>query len=1195
MFGDRGTSFPATGLAVVVLFLTTAFLGPRAFESLRQAESDIGKRAHLAEPTVEARLWEDPLVALLRHQEKLKGICSGSSEEERKAARDKPACKDGQPQTVAQFRREVSAGDKWTAIAALLPGATFIGGEEARRRQRYALLAGLNAAGYVPDNSERMGAVIVPRCFDLKGCSNEKSELEIPFETLSMAPAEDGQRRRVVVLWVDDTKIGRRWLSAITVLLTELTDEHTRLRVIGPSDSDRLVKAVEDISIMALEAQTLTPSPYTIERLKFEDNWNTLARIHLISPNSTASTKELVEAVRLQPGASPDPELSDLNRIFGHRLEAVERRLESGRRPSKTFFIRTIGTDDRLIDELVKELCSRGLDPLAKGKSTRVILMAEWDSIYARTFEKALRSKLEGKQACGSAKTDIQLDSYQYLRGLDGLTLDGTPASTRRIGELTRGEKDRQGSPIEWPEGREQRDYLRRLLEQRVGSNQTASPKNAIQAIGVIGIDVHDKLIVAQAVRSAFPDRTFFTTDMDARLVHPDVLQHTRNLIVASSLPLSLKDKLQCGNSPFRDTYQTAMFLAGRYAATVIDDEAPDLGAGLSCGGVGEGDIQKMIAEESNSVRLFEIGRDGAVELEKSDLRTTSESSSTNRAPDNRASPASTDSTSIALVDEAATHKRRIFAVLAGAVLLILGMLMTFVMPGPAMQAAWPWWWSGTMMPGPTGEGPVVGLDPPTPRPERPRGTFILVAAIQAAALGFALGVVIELAFPGVVELSGAILGAGLAAAVVIAAFLFRDSRVGNADISIQRARVRRWTLTVLLVSILLGIVGVCCGLLSSGRPPDDLREPFAIANGTSAWPSQLLRTLSIVLFAWFLDYALCKSAQEADDIGWRYFSQSSALPGVKLRLRHILKAIVWDEKEKRTYTVGVSGARLWKAYRIRLRSWLRIVRIGVGLIVAALVVIAARYTIGGAWPEIPARGIADRQLFLATSWIAALSMIFMMVLVADTTILTWRFITLLKRGRTFYPQSTVMRFAAELGCDDKLQAQATRRFPARLTQRRPYMGNNSLLDDWIDARLFAQHTAVIGPLIVFPFILLALMIVARSRFFDNWDTGGFVLIIFAIFVSWAVAMAIVLNHGADLARRVALERMERDRLWLKGAGDSYKELAAQFPGLIDQVRTLRQGAFAPFFEQPLVQAILVPLGGAGGIQLLDLVMQGRL
>jgi hypothetical protein len=152
----------------------------------------------------------------------------------------------------------------------------------------------------------------------------------------------------------------------------------------------------------------------------------------------------------------------------------------------------------------------------------------------------------------------------------------------------------------------------------------------------------------------------------------------------------------------------------------------------------------------------------------------------------------------------------------------------------------------------------------------------------------------------------------------------------------------------------------------------------------------------------------------------------------------------------------------------------------------------------------------------------------------------------------------------------------------------------NSLLDDWIDARLLAEHTAKVGPLIVFPFILVALVVMARSRIFDNWDIGGAVLAVLVGYVLWSIAMAALLNFGAERARQKALEGMQADLLWLKGAGAGFDKLADRFPTLIDRVTNLRKGAFAPFFQQPLVQAILVPLGGAGGIQLLDLLLYAR-
>lgn len=1179
MFGDRSMSFPATGLAVVVLFLTTAFLGPRAFESLRQADSDTGKRAHLLEPTVEARLWEDPLVALLRHREKLKGICPDSSEKDKKAE-EKADCSDGKPQTADQFKKGIGPAERLTLIVALLPGATLIGGEETRRRQRYALLAGLNAAGYAPDNSERLGLVVLSRCFDFGGCAEGKSDLEIPFETLSADTGKPDERRRVAVLWVDDSKIGRRWLSAVTVLLRKVNPgPGTRLRVVGPGNSDRLVDAIDDLSRLVQESEKSSLLRWQLYRwFSFRRNWDTLAKLHVISPNSTAPAGQLTESFPPPPGVQSLRGLEGLNEVFLAYLRALQGHIGSAEAVQPTFFVSTIGTDDRLIEKLVKELCSRALDPRANGRSHRVILLAEWDSIYARTFGRALKEKLNAT-ACEGTSTTVNLESYQYFRGLDGLTLDGSPAPVRRTSDAARNEKDRQAPLIEWAEGRDQRDYLRRLLELRIGSNHSVSGTDAVQAIGIIGVDVPDKLIMAQAVRNAFPDRVVFTTDIDARLLHPDVLQYTRNMIVASSLPLVLSKYLQCGTAPFRDGYQSAMFLAARYAATPIDGEHARLEPKPNCDEVGDRKIHELVAGELAHARLFEISRDGAVEL-------------TDRGS-GKSGRAGTEEARKAEKEEA--RKRLVSAVVGGVALLLLGILMTFVAPGPAMKASWPWWLHGTMSEAATAEGAMSGDAQMALPPERPRETFMLVTALQAAALGFASGVLIELAFPGSAELPGAILGAVLAVMIVGCAYLLREFRVEGTDITATHAILRRLILFSALVASLVAVVVIWAGWLSSGHSGNDFREPFAFANGISSWPSQLLRTLSIVLFAWFLDYALCRSASEADDIGWRYFSQSPVLPGVTFNRRNIVRAFLWRGQPKSGATIAISGARLWKSYRLRLRSWQRFVRVGAGLLVAGGFIWAARVLLGGAWPDIPARGIADRQLFHVTSWIAGVLMIFMMVLVADVTVLTWRFITLLKEGRTFYPPSTVRRFAAELGDDVHLRMQAKKPISARLTRRADEPGNNSLLDDWIDARLLAQHTAVIGRLIVFPFILLSLIIVARSRFFDNWEVGGFVLVIFAFFVFWAVVMAIVLNHVADVARKLAVERMERDRLWLQGAGNNYKELAAQFPGLIDQVRSLRQGAFAPFFEQPLVQAILVPLGGAGGIQLLDLVMQGRL
>ncbi len=87
-----------------------------------------------------------------------------------------------------------------------------------------------------------------------------------------------------------------------------------------------------------------------------------------------------------------------------------------------------------------------------------------------------------------------------------------------------------------------------------------------MKAIGVLGSDFYDKHLVLQALRQRIPDAVYFTTDLDARALHPEHLQWTRNLLVATHFALSLrKDEkvdIQGEAPPFRGAYQTSVFFA---------------------------------------------------------------------------------------------------------------------------------------------------------------------------------------------------------------------------------------------------------------------------------------------------------------------------------------------------------------------------------------------------------------------------------------------------------------------------------------------------------------------------------------------------------------------------------------------------------------------------------------------------------
>ena len=748
------------------------------------------------------------------------------------------------------------------------------------------------------------------------------------------------------------------------------------------------------------------------------------------------------------------------------------------------FFIRTVGTDDGLITSLVAELAGRGLDWCGNG---RVILIAEWDSIYARTFGESLQRELQ----CPGGKSTLDLKIYSYLRGLDGVTLDDAATQAQSNNENNRADQ-RKARPIEWPEGRAQEDYVRRLVREVLKDND----RNPVQAVGLIGGDVHDKLVWVQALRDAFPDRTLFTTDMDARLLHPSMTRYTRNVIVTSSLSLTwdeddpacprLDDTLANQIGPFRDTYQTSTFLAARLASATGDGATA-----LACR------IDKAVAHPV----AFEIGRDGMVKL-----------------------PAKG-------VTDSERRKRHILAILTAVVLLAVGGLMLIGQPAPGMLAAWSWWSTDD-------DKSSIAFD----------GSKAFVAGLEMAALGYAVAVAVELAFPGSAGAWGPVLLAA-AMATFFWAFLYPGLRWMQAlrpaapDPDPGSSRVWRWGRVGVLALLFVAAVAFVWWFWVAQPANADMREPAAPLSGASAWPAELLRTLAIVLFAWFLDNTWSRGAVSARLIEEIYFPAETGTPAStpptdlgERMLAAFRNTTVWFWQPSVQLRGGrIDGAKLWHEYRMLMTNGRRFKRLlfwlisSIGIIV--LVMFVVKSMTDGADPDIPARGLADRALFFSTQLISAMAVIILLVLVGDVTILTWRFVAMLKRGRTVYPPATIARFAAELG--PELQAQATtlvEAYPEQRGKSRDYPRapecRNSLLDDWIDARLLAEHTAAVGSLIVFPFILVALVVVARSRIFDNWEIGGGVLIVLVGYVLWSIAMAALLNNGAERARRKALEGM---------------------------------------------------------------------
>jgi hypothetical protein len=1165
MSARESNRIPWASLAVVATFVSGTLIVPKAFDLLRPPEKERAQQFSGADLEVDARLWEDPFAAVRRHEservERCKNPAAASRRECDAAQRDARRS----PQALrahldANLDGEIDA-QSTLLIAVLVPGNPFVGAEEARRRTRFALLSGLQAEGYYPDSAEQIGLMQVPlapitalapltrlnshRAPTVAATSPSSAGptaggdlLHIPYELLSRnrnlraeepkaSAAKRAPYHNVVVVWMDEAAMPGPKLDGVARLLDTVVacrqQTCPRLAVVGPSSSDGL-----DLILHGLEA-ALTRRASAPEHIdaSLANGYRLLAQAHFFSPAATIAEEDL-----------------PLLRRYGYSVEEfftayfagiVPERARLGAEQRQVHFTRTIGTDNTVAALLAGEVLQR----LPTQGARRVVTLVEADSIYARGLEQRLRFLLShGAQIS-------RIEQLYFFRGIDGITVRDGAADRQPPAAKGKGDAD----AVEWPESRDQLDYLRRMAEDLKASERASADKGGgpIGAIGIFANDVHDKLLVLQALHDTFPDKVFFTTDMDARFVHPRVLPFTRNLVIASSLPLKMppapvpaaegggRRAVQEGAPPMRDVYQTAAYLAARMAACTEQ-----------CEHLREA-TQAAIASPS----VYEVGRTGAVAIGGHDATARRDQ----------------------------TRQRFFGAPLALAAGVGALALALFWLPGtPALRQARAFAAQGA---GANGAA-EAGLPRAVP----------WFAAAYGAWLGVAAASVQEIAAPMSLGFNGALVWAALGALAGLLAAPGLGALGTWRDHSSAVATPR--LLSGLGVLLLAGAAG---WLVAAELP--GYGEPLGFIDGISGWPSHFLHLAAVGVVLVSLDLHWHASRRMA-----RSEPQWLGLEGAADRsaTRRAAGGFAWQQWRERVWPSwpdpqagGVDFIALWQRFvqlndptsrLVRVVFW---VALTVALASAVFVVQTDRYV-----PELPVRGIEHRAIVML-ALVAALGLLPVLVLsVADATLGTCRLLLALGRGRAAYPQPILERFAQELG------PELAGRMAAPLERDRagygsaPAGGSHSLLDDWISIRLAARQTEAVAPLIVAPFIALSLLVIARSRLFDGWATTWPLAITAAAYLLVLVALAVALKLAAEKMRSAALARMKADQLWLAGAGAEREKLAAPLGKLIVEVEGTSTGAFAPMLEQPLVASLMVPLGSAGGVQLLDNLLLAR-
>jgi hypothetical protein len=986
-------------------------------------------------------------------------------------------------------------------LVASVSGAAYSEDHEYRRRLRYAIVAGLARKGFAPRDAQHLGffwprAVIEPRA---------RLPDVVPFEWFDSR----NKKSSALLLWFDEDVIeGSAPLRTFDEFLCRILPTGKRAsvtlgkpRVLGPELSTTL-KAMADeskddlssglcqddkreefyvFSATASDTALIPRAEYEKLRDKgcrkagdclsrfFFEKFDKKVKLY----RTTVTDVGLAQAMR-----------DELALRWPHRIfDGVDRPLLDG-------VTRWVPAPERL---------TKALGFVDESDQHHIVLISEWDTLYGQSLPKAITScmALALETECDEIKERLLYKTfvhrYSYLRGLDGQLPNGGATNSGKAAEgggknqvandtQDKGSKDRTktasgAKPNDRAEGQGQFDYLRRLGDQivslddrlRSGLEEEVSrrSRNGIAAVGVLGSDNYDKLLILQALRPLLPNALFFTTDLEAQMLHQTVLPYTRNLLIASSFGLQLKDELQRDIPPFRSSYQTAAFFATQAAL--------ERAYGAPC-------------TWKEPALLFEVGRTKLFQLPPAKVDPAV----------GQTKPGSGSDESLCESVEKGIH--------------------------PAASAMFP------------------QLDRGHP----------LAAAVAIVALG--LGVALSCGFlrrktvsflDTLLDLRGRRLGlVGPAAALV----------VGLGSVVILLA----WAISIIWQPTAEWLT--------------DRGQPMMLLEGISVWPTIVLRAAILILCVLLFIHAVRWLDKDFDRVaGDMEIKKCWEEVDTAERMR---KDQPWTKfLQYFNYPMRADGGadykqRFWGPYIYQGFWTARISRTLVGVVAFFILWAVLELVFGN--PPAPTRGLKSFWLYTGVSGLLNFTALFLTLFVADATVLCWRVIKALlvetDKKPIVWPQETLKKFGGRVGLPEVD------------------------LEHWIDLVFISKRTKCIATLIYFPFIIVALVIISRSGLFANYAPSLPEMLIMALGLLVVAGSAFALRQAAEASRAKAHRRLN-DQIMLAKQSEGGEKRVAQLELLSHRVEELNEGALTPFSQQPLLRAMLLPLGSFGGTALLEYLL----
>jgi hypothetical protein len=1113
-----------------------------------------------------ARTWEDPLGAVWAR------IAKKDAKPETPKAEPSGSWKwasAGAPDPLEQRTSQSPLDDRVTVIAVQMSDALTVEGEEDRMNCRIAAVAALDRLGFAqtsgaighiaylrplaPDRLTGLDSVIAYEWWTRRpgalGLGGELSPLPRACLVMYLTP---GAMSSGDSAWfeVPDPPMG---------LVESAGGLCRRAAKRSAKDSTQI-----DVLVMRRASDAL--------RADIEE-WNRLCADH---PNADTSHESLLPNLTcINFSATSDNAIlfEDDPPVNIHRDMAWEPRVQEwirrgGIAPARPIvngdFSRVVGSDTKLLALLIKELHLRHIDPHDSDNAIAVI--CERDTAFGRIWSRCVREALRNdplkakqtvrdapqKETPGSQDPPCQdadrttrtvpeefenIINITFLRAIDGNTLsaprqsrDDKQTDATRSASAARSE----GGEAIFSTGQAQFDYVLRSLRQ-CQTRLDPSGDRKLRAVLIGASDQWDAIPLVQLIRQNFPDVLILTTGLYAQ--YQDLSQYSlmRNVVVGSGLGLCTHSALQ-GNIPaFRCPYQTGLFVGVLQGLARRDPQGV---ARVICGSSLPADkdppqllVRLLKSEIIPEGRLYEISRDGAINLSP----LTDENA-----------PLPCDGLFYQQVYRPALLA--FGSTLGGRTILLGTGLASFMLFVIALYIR-----------------PVEGHLESDRMRIRVRGAYAATVAIFGLLIVFLLSSqTLEQAFHLVLYML-LTFSASMAVLCVVWTWLSRDG-LDYRDLNLalpahpnDRLRashsLHQWAFRTMGGAWTL--ICICIFVVSEGSKRDG--EPFFWFSGISAWSTELIRIV-IVLFSVIFFYQYRQLILLS--------SNRAGVPSLRTRMGWLrVWAVLTKDFSVICWTIpttanGVDALKLREDLDDRLHFVSVLKRVGllavpfaVGAIVAYHFLSPVRHNVRG-----QAAGVIDAILTIG-------------VLVAINTVVLY--VWDVSRVHTRY----ILNLAEERsdwGEDELKGAEARTNIPM------------DLVGSLLDVEDIAKRSRAVNALIYWPVALILLSVLSLHPVFDRWPSGTALNISLALSLSLAVFAGFRLRRAAEFAREREIERLESEVFRATSPSHPAPDRARQAELLIKKITDLKEGAFAPWSEDPLFRAVALPLIGFATVHAAD-------